>query len=144
MRGGPSQLDTWDMKPDAPPEIRGEFRPIATTVPGIRICELLPRTARIMDKWSIVRSLQHPAEYGDVSHSRGDQVVFTGHAPGTNESENAAPQRGLGRRPAVAAPRPRHARLRHGAAHDSGHRAGLPRPDLPAVPDDGRPRGARA
>ena len=94
MRGGPSQLDTWDMKPDAPPEIRGEFKPIATAVPGVRICELLPRTARIMDKWSIVRSLQHPAEYGDVSHSRGDQVVFTGHAPGTNESENLHPSVG--------------------------------------------------
>jgi uncharacterized protein (DUF1501 family) len=94
MRGGPSQLDTWDMKPDAPAEIRGEFDPIATQVPGIQICELLPRTARIMDKWSIVRSLQHPAQYGDVSHSRGDQVVFTGHAPGVDESQNLHPSVG--------------------------------------------------
>jgi len=94
MRGGPSQLETWDMKPDAPVDIRGEFKPISTRVPGIQICELLPMTAQIMDKWSIVRSLQHPAQYGDVSHSRGDQVVFTGHAPGTNESENAHPSMG--------------------------------------------------
>ncbi|WP_020475628.1 DUF1501 domain-containing protein [Zavarzinella formosa] len=94
MRGGPSQLETWDMKPDAPADIRGEFKPIATKVPGIQICELLPQTARIMDKWSIVRSLQHLAEYGDVSHSRGDQVVFTGHAPGANDSENAHPSMG--------------------------------------------------
>jgi hypothetical protein len=82
------------MKPDAPAEIRGEFDPIATQVPGIQICELLPRTARIMDKWSIVRSLQHPAQYGDVSHSRGDQVVFTGQAPGVDESQNIHPSVG--------------------------------------------------
>jgi len=94
MRGGPSQLDTWDMKPDAPVEYRGEFKPIPTVVPGIDLCELLPRSAAIMDKWSIVRSLEHPKEYGDVSHSRGDQVVFTGHAPGMNESVNAHPSVG--------------------------------------------------
>ena len=94
MRGGPSQLETWDMKPDAPVEIRGEFKPIPTSVPGLQICELLPQTAAIMHKWSIVRSLQHPPEYGDVSHSRGDQVVFTGHAPGKVENENAHPSMG--------------------------------------------------
>jgi len=91
MRGGPSQLETWDMKPEGPAEIRGEFNPIPTNVPGIQICELLPQTAAIMDKWSIVRSLQHPKQYGDVSHSRGDQVVFTGYPPGQNAEENVAP-----------------------------------------------------
>lgn len=94
MRGGPSQLETWDMKPNAPVEIRGEFQPIPTSVPGIDICELLPQTAAIMHKWSIVRSLQHPKEYGDVSHSRGDQVVFTGYPPGLNDNENAHPSMG--------------------------------------------------
>ena len=94
MRGGPSQLDTWDMKPDAPLEIRGEFRPISTTVPDLQICELLPMTAAIMHKWSIVRSLQHPAQYGDVSHSRGDQVVFTGYGPGADDSINVHPSMG--------------------------------------------------
>lgn len=94
MRGGPSQLETWDMKPRAPVEIRGEFKPIATNVAGIQICELLPQTAAIMNRWSIVRSLEHPKEYGDVSHSRGDQVVFTGHAPGPNADENVAPSIG--------------------------------------------------
>ena len=94
MRGGPSQLETFDMKPDAPAEFRGEFDPIATNVTGVRICELLPMTAKVMDKFSVVRSVCHPHEYGDVSHSRGDQVVFTGHAPGTNESENAHPSMG--------------------------------------------------
>jgi hypothetical protein len=94
MRGGPSQLETWDMKPEAPAEIRGEFKPIPTRVADIHICELLPQTAAIMDKWSIVRSLQHPKEYGDVSHSRGDQVVFTGYPPGQNPEENTYPSAG--------------------------------------------------
>lgn len=94
MRGGPSQLDTWDMKPNAPVEYRGEFKPIPTVVPGIDLCEWLPRSAAIMDKWSIIRSLEHPQEYGDVSHSRGDQVVFTGHAPGINENVNTHPSVG--------------------------------------------------
>lgn len=94
MRGGPSQLETWDMKPEAPVEIRGEFQPIPTSVPGIELCELLPQTAAIMHKWSIVRSLQHPPQYGDVSHSRGDQVVFTGYPPGLKENENAHPSMG--------------------------------------------------
>lgn len=94
MRGGPSQLDTWDMKPDAPSEIRGEFNPIATSVTGLRICELLPKSAAIMHKWSIVRSLKHHSQYGDVSHSRGDQVVFTGYGPGQNDSLNIHPSMG--------------------------------------------------
>ena len=94
MRGGPSQLDMWDMKPDAPSEYRGEFKPISTNVPDLQVCELLPQTAAIMDKWSIVRSLQHPPEYGDVSHSRGDQVVFTGYPPGISENENVHPSVG--------------------------------------------------
>ena len=94
MRGGPSQLDTWDMKPEAPIEIRGEFQPISTTVPGLQICELLPMSAAIMHKWSIVRSLQHPHNYGDVSHSRGDQVVFTGYGPGSDDNVNIHPSMG--------------------------------------------------
>src|SRR5262245_21566843 len=50
LRGGPSHIDSYDMKPDAPAEVRGEFRPIPTNVPGIRICEHLPNQARIMDR----------------------------------------------------------------------------------------------
>ena len=57
LPGGPSHLDTFDLKPDAPPEIRGEFRPIATNVAGIEICELLPKLAGQADKLSIIRSL---------------------------------------------------------------------------------------
>jgi hypothetical protein len=75
MRGGPPQHETWDPKPDAPAEYRGEFGHIRTSVPGVIINEFLPRSARIMDKWSIVRSLNHT----DAGHSTGDQVCFTGY-----------------------------------------------------------------
>ena len=57
LSGGPSQYETFDPKPDAPTEIRGIFKPIATNVSGVRICKLLPRTARIADKLCIVRSM---------------------------------------------------------------------------------------
>src|SRR5262249_47694328 len=57
LPGGPTHLDTFDLKPDAPAEIRGELRPIRTNVPGVDICELMPRLARITDKLTIVRSL---------------------------------------------------------------------------------------
>jgi hypothetical protein len=57
LPGGPSHHDMFDMKPDAPSEIRGEFKPIKTKVPGIEICEHLPRTARMMDKFALIRSL---------------------------------------------------------------------------------------
>lgn len=57
LPGGLSHLDTFDMKPDAPLDIRGEFRAVATNVPGIRICEHLPRTARVVDKLTILRSM---------------------------------------------------------------------------------------
>jgi len=57
LDGGPPQMDTIDMKPDGPAEVRGEFAPIATCVPGIRICELLPRLAAIADRFAFVRSL---------------------------------------------------------------------------------------
>lgn len=75
MRGGPSQHETWDPKPDAPIEYRGEFGAISTNVPGIQICDLLPLSAQIMDKWSIIRSLHHT----DAGHSSGDQICFTGY-----------------------------------------------------------------
>ncbi len=57
LTGGPSHLDTWDMKPDAPPTMRGPFQPIQTNVPGINICEIFPRMARRADKFAIVRSM---------------------------------------------------------------------------------------
>ena len=57
LPGGPPHLDMWDLKPDAPAEVRGEFNPIQTSVPGIQICELFPRIAKMMDKFAIIRSL---------------------------------------------------------------------------------------
>ena len=78
MRGGPSQHETWDPKPDAPAEYRGEFGPIRTKVPGVIINEFLPLSAAMMDKWSIIRSLHH----GESGHSVADQMCFTGY-PGS-------------------------------------------------------------
>src|SRR4051794_34218650 len=59
--GGPSQIDTWDPKPDAPAEIRGPYRPIATNVPGVRITEVFPKMAGVADKFSVIRSVYHTA-----------------------------------------------------------------------------------
>lgn len=61
LTGGPSHLDTWDMKPDAPSEIRGPFRPIRTNVPGIEIAEIFPRMARHADKYALIRSVYSDA-----------------------------------------------------------------------------------
>ncbi len=58
LSGGPSHLDMYDMKPKAPSEYRGEFRPIKTNVPGMEICELMPRQAKIADKFTILRGVQ--------------------------------------------------------------------------------------
>ena len=90
MRGGPSHIDMWDPKPDAPEEFRGEFGTINSNVPGIQLTDMLPMTAKIMDKWSIVRSLNH----GDAGHSTGDQMCFTGYGPGLNPDENKHPSCG--------------------------------------------------
>jgi uncharacterized protein (DUF1501 family) len=90
MRGGPSQHETWDPKPEAPAEYRGAFGAISSTVPGIQLVDLLPRCASIMDKWSIVRSLYHD----NAGHSAGDQILFTGHPPGPNPDANIFPSCG--------------------------------------------------
>src|SRR6187549_3178338 len=58
LGGGPSHLDTYDMRPSSPVEYRGEFNPIATKVPGRQMCELMPRQAEIADKLAVVRSMQ--------------------------------------------------------------------------------------
>src|SRR5262245_52181938 len=85
MWGGPAQQDTWDMKPDAPSEYRGEFRPIATKVPGVQICEHLPRLARLTDRLAIVRSLTHT----DVDHTAATHFLLTGRAvPNRNGPEH--------------------------------------------------------
>ncbi len=73
--GGPSQLDTWDMKPDAPEEIRGPFRPIDTKVPGLQVSEVFPRLAAMADKVALVRSVYHTAA---AVHDTGHQMMQTG------------------------------------------------------------------
>src|SRR5205085_6219903 len=75
LEGGPSQLDMWDMKPDAPAEVRGPFKPIRTSVTGTMIGEHLPLCARIADKYTIVRSHSH----NDNGHNTGYHYVMTGY-----------------------------------------------------------------
>jgi hypothetical protein len=90
MRGGPSHIDMWDPKPDAPAEFRGEFGTMNTCVPGIQLTDMLPKCAAVMDRWSIIRSLTHE----DAGHSTGDQMCFTGYGPGRNPDENVSPSCG--------------------------------------------------
>jgi len=78
MWGGPSQLDTWDMKPHASDEIRGEFKPISTTVPGLQISEHFPRLSKLAHKYAVVRSLTHD----DPAHLSSAHHILTGaYAP---------------------------------------------------------------
>jgi hypothetical protein len=75
LLGGPSQIDCWDMKPNAPAEIRGPYKPIKTNAPGIEISEIFPRTAKHADKFALVRSLYHTAA---AVHDTGHQMMQTG------------------------------------------------------------------
>jgi hypothetical protein len=77
LHGGLSTIDTWDMKPEAPSEFRGEFGPIDTNVPGIQVCEHLPRLAKQMDKFSLIRSFRQSSS----DHGPADHYIFTGYAP---------------------------------------------------------------
>jgi hypothetical protein len=77
LHGGPSQLDTWDPKPAAPDGIRGEFKPVATSVPGLQICEHLPRLAARAHLYTVVRSMAHTA----INHNTATYTVTTGHPP---------------------------------------------------------------
>jgi hypothetical protein len=85
--GGPSQLDTWDPKPAAPLEVRGEFLPTATTVPGLRISEHLPRMARLMHKVALVRSMRHTMR----NHDSACTLTFTGRPLFRGDTENFSP-----------------------------------------------------
>ncbi len=90
MWGGPSQLDTFDMKPEAPAEIRGTFRPIATRVPGIQICEHFTGLAQHTDKVAFVRSLNHT----DPAHLSSGHATLTGHlAPKINSDADPPSER---------------------------------------------------
>jgi hypothetical protein len=90
LAGGPSHLDMYDLKPNAPAEFRGEFKPIATNVPGIQISEHLPRQARIMDRLAVVRSAYHT----NAGHGMGSQWMLTGYQPTIEVNDNIYPSTG--------------------------------------------------
>src|SRR5262249_7080913 len=77
LPGGPPHMETYDLKPDAPAEYRGEFRPIRTRVPGIDVSEHLPMHARVADKFTIIRSIAH----GFADHGGGHKRFLTGRDP---------------------------------------------------------------
>ncbi len=81
--GGPSQFETFDPKPDAPQGIRGEYRTIATAVPGIQVGEYLPRVAQIMDRLALVRSMHHPMR----NHNSAAAETLTGRTPAGGDLE---------------------------------------------------------
>lgn len=85
--GGPSHLDTYDLKPDAPAEVRGEFKPIATTVPGLHVCEHLPKMARCMHKVAVIRSMHHTNRL----HDSASTEALTGRQAPTGDREEFAP-----------------------------------------------------
>ncbi len=87
VHGGPSHLETYDMKPDAPAEFRGPFKPIKTTVPGLDICEHLPKQARVAKRFSVIRSCAHD----QANHFEGHTRFLAGYSKmkaGTAESHH--------------------------------------------------------
>jgi uncharacterized protein (DUF1501 family) len=88
LHGGHAQQETWDPKPDGPSPARGEFGAIATSVPGVRIGELLPRSAQLMHKLAVIRSLSH----GNANHVQASLTALSGHAhPPATESRGDFP-----------------------------------------------------
>lgn len=79
LNGGPSHLDMWDMKPDAPDNIRGPFKPIASSLPSVPVCEHLPQLAKWLDHCALVRSMHHSV---NNSHALAVYTALTGHDPG--------------------------------------------------------------
>ncbi len=88
LTGGPAHQDTFDLKPDAPDGIRGEFKPIATRLPGVQICEHLPRIAGVMDKVAVIRSIVGLRD----EHSSSQSV--TGYPMGQSPARGASPTSG--------------------------------------------------
>lgn len=88
LSGGLAQHESFDMKPDAPAEIRGEFKPIATRTPGIQICEHLPQLAKRSNKWALVRSLTHSSN----DHSLGHHIMLTGRSEAPLGFDRTKPQ----------------------------------------------------
>src|SRR5438067_7603692 len=109
LHGGLSTIDTFDLKPEAPSEFRGDFKPIDTNVPGIQVGEHLPKLARHMDKFSLVRSFRHH----NSDHGPADHYMLTGYFPQAGFNPGLSPNN---QRPA------------HGAviARKRGARGGVP------------------
>jgi hypothetical protein len=84
LLGGATQHSTWDPKPDAPPEVRGPFGPISTTVPGLSLSELMPRTASVADKLCVLRAVST----GDNAHSSSGYYMLTGRPHQPKNAEN--------------------------------------------------------
>ena len=87
LMGGPPQHSTWDPKPETPPEIRGQFKPIATNVPGLQVSELMPHTARVADKVCVLRAVSSD----DNAHSSSGYAMLTGYPHQPKNFENANP-----------------------------------------------------
>lgn len=88
LYGGPSHIDVWDLKPEAPAEIRGEFRPIDTKVPGLQLCEHLPKLSAMADRLAVIRSLTH----GENGHGAAAHWMLSGRAPGSSGEIAPTPQ----------------------------------------------------
>jgi hypothetical protein len=88
LYGGPSQIDVWDMKPEAPVEYRGEFKPIATTVPGMQLCEHLPKMAALARHFTLLRTLYH----ANRNHQPAGCYLFTGVDPGSDNAAQLKPR----------------------------------------------------
>jgi hypothetical protein len=111
--GGPSHLDTFDMKPDAPAEYRGPFEPVATRVPGVRVCELLPGLARRADRFALLRSMHHESN----DHGVAGTIALTGSIAGAVD---------LGGQAASGALRPSTGAIVGRLAAGGARRGGLP------------------
>lgn len=88
LYGGPSQIDTWDMKPDAPMDYRGEFKPLSPPIPGLYMCEHLPKMAGWAKRFSVIRTLHH----NNRNHQPAGCRLFTGVDPGGDNAGQLAPK----------------------------------------------------
>ncbi|MBI3874920.1 MAG: DUF1501 domain-containing protein [Verrucomicrobia bacterium] len=88
--GGPSHIDMWDLKPNAPSEFRGSFNPISTSIPGYQVSEHMPHIAKICDRLAILRSVSHP----DSGHESASHMLLTGYKPTNDIPANEVPSYG--------------------------------------------------
>jgi uncharacterized protein (DUF1501 family) len=134
LGGGPSHLDTFDLKPDAPDDYRGEFKPIATAVAGVQICEHLPRLAACADRYAILRGVSHTL----AAHELGSSYMHTGNRPIASlqfPSHSAVVARELGEMgdlpPSVAIPTSRHGAGYLGVRYAAFGTGGVPKAGKP-------------